>query len=547
MQIFKPMILTDLKNYSATQFSKDVISGIIVAIIALPLSIALAIASGVAPEMGIYTAVVAGFITSLFGGSSVQIAGPTAAFATIVAGIVAEKGLEGLILATILAGIFLIIMGIFKLGNLIKFIPYSITTGFTAGIALTLAIGQFKDFFGVTYMHAEAPIETLDKLSAFFANIGTINLSAVAVGVICLAILFIMPHFSGKIPASLIAVIVGTALVSGLNLNVNTIGDLYNVKGGLLHLSVPKISFPMITDVIPDAVTIAVLAGIESLLSCVVADGMTGKKHRPNTELIAQGAANIGSALFGGIPATGAIARTAANIKNGGRTPIAGIVHSVVLFAVLAALMKYAAYIPMPAIAAILINVAYNMCGWRSFANIIKKSPKSDIIVLITTFLLTVIFDLVVAIEFGVIIACVLFMKRMSDESGITGWKYSKNDTDKSLMDVPNHVSVYEFNGPMFFAVAGQISDIIIKPGISCVVLRMRSVMSLDTDAIRSFKALAEKCSDNNVVIVMSHVNEQPMKAMKKSGLYDIIGAENFQPDINSAIKYSEKFASKTN
>ena len=546
MQTFKPMLLDDLKNYNAKQFSKDVISGIIVAVIALPLSIALAIASGVAPEAGIYTAVVAGFITSLLGGSSVQIAGPTAAFATIVAGIVAKKGLSGLALATVIAGIMLIIMGIFKLGNLIKFIPFSITTGFTAGIALTLVIGQLKDFAGVKYMNGESPIETLEKLGAFVKNISTVNVSALVVGAVCLAILFVLPMFFDKIPASLVAVVVGTAMVKGFGMNVNTIGDLYSVSSGLPKFVMPEFSFKLAADVMPDAVTIAVLAGIESLLSCVVADGMIGAHHRSNTELIAQGTANIGSALFGGIPATGAIARTAANIKNGGRTPIAGMVHSAVLLAVLAALMKYAAFIPMPAIAAILINVAYNMCGWKTFANLVKTSPKSDVIVLVTTFLLTVIFDLVVAIEIGVIAACILFMKRMSEESGIKSWKYSETDeNDKPLMDVPPYVSVFEFSGPMFFAVAGQISNIIVKPGISCVILRMRAVPSLDTDAMRSLEALVKKCSSSNTTVIMSHVNSQPLKAMKKSGLYDFIGKENFCPDINCAMTRAKQLSPK--
>lgn len=534
----KPKLFTSLKQYSNKQLVRDIVAGIIVAIIALPLSIALALASGVGPEQGLYTAIVAGFVISFLGGSDVQIAGPTAAFATIVAGIVASKGMSGLVLATVLAGIFLIIMGIFKLGNLIKFIPFSITTGFTAGIAVTLVVGQLKDFFGVTYQNGETPIETLEKLTAFTSNLSTVNTEAIIVGAVCLLILFILPRFLSKIPASLIAVLVGTAMVKGLGMNVNTIGDLYNVQGGLMHFAMPEVSFSLIADVIPDALTIAVLAGIESLLSCVVADGMIGGKHRPNTELIAQGAANIGSALFGGIPATGAIARTAANIKNGGRTPVAGIVHSVVLFAVLAALMKYAAFIPMPAIAAILINVAYNMCGWRTFTEIVKTSPKSDVIVLVLTFLLTVAFDLVVAIEFGVVAACVLFMKRMSDESGIKKWKYTETDDNNNpLMEVPSHVSVYEFNGPMFFAVASQISDIVIRPNITCVILRMRSVMSFDTDAIRSFKELVEKCSDKGVKVVVSHINRQPKKAMKKSGLYDLIGEENFCPDINSAME----------
>lgn len=541
MKNFRPMLFSDLKSYSLKQFSKDLIAGIIVAIIALPLSIALAIASGVSPEAGIYTAVIAGFITSFLGGSSVQIAGPTAAFATIVAGIVARVGMPGLALATVLAGIFLILMGIFKLGNLIRFIPFSITTGFTAGIALTLVIGQLKDFAGVTYQNGEAPIESLEKLSAFFGNINTINPSALIVGAVCLLILFVLPRFFDKIPASLIAVIVGTFMVKGFNMNVNTIGDLYSVKSGLPNFVMPEVSFSMVTEVLPDALTIAVLAGIESLLSCVVADGMISGKHRSNTELMAQGAANIGSALFGGIPATGAIARTAANIKNGGRTPVAGMVHSAVLVVVLAALMKYAAYIPMPAIAAILINVAYNMCGWQTFVRLVKTSPKSDVIVLIITFLLTVIFDLVVAIEVGIIAACVLFMKRMSDESEVKGWKYTECDDDgKELMDVSDHISVFEFSGPMFFAVANQISKIIIKPGISCIVLRMRAVPALDTDAIRNLEALVEKCKAKGAAVVMSHVNPQPMRALIKSGLYDTIGKENFCPDINSAMERAE-------
>lgn len=543
---FKPKLIEDMKHYSAAQFSKDLVSGIIVAVIALPLSIALAIASGVAPEAGIYTAIVAGFLTSLLGGSSVQIAGPTAAFATIVAGIVAEKGLTGLALATVIAGLMLILMGIFKLGNLIRFIPFSITTGFTAGVALTLVIGQLKDFFGISYTHGEAPIETTEKLSAFFGNLTTTNLSAVLVGVVCLVILFVLPHFSGKIPASLVAVLVGTAMVQGFSMNVNTIGDLYQVSGGLLHFSLPEVSLAQVASVLPDALTIAVLAAIESLLSCVVADGMVGGKHDPNTELIAQGTANIGSALFGGIPSTGAIARTAANIKNGGRTPVAGMVHAVTLFAVLVALMKYAAYIPMPAIAAILINVAYNMCGWRSFVDMVKNSPKSDIIVLLLTFVLTVVFDLVVAIEFGVVAACILFMKRMSEESDMKSWSYAERDENNApLMAVPDHVSVYEFAGPIFFAVASKVSEIAVKPGITCVILRMRAVTSFDTDAIRSVKALVEQCEAKGARVVLSHVNPQPLRAMQKAGLTQLIGEENICPNIHTAMQRAEELASQ--
>ncbi len=404
MNEFKPMLVTSLKNYSKDKLAKDVVAGIIVAIIALPLSIALALASGVGPEQGLYTAIIAGFIISALGGSTVQIAGPTAAFATIVAGIVAQYQMEGLAMATVMAGVLLVIMGLLKLGSLIKYIPHTITTGFTAGIAVTILIGQFKDFFGISYPDGLKPIETPEKLHAFFVNFPTVNLWAVLVGVLCLLILILWPYVSKKIPGSLIAVIFGIAVVKLFNMNVNTIGDLYTINPGLPKIDVSFFSLENAIKVIPDAFTIAILAGIESLLSCVVADGMTNTKHRSNMELIAQGAGNIGSALFGGIPATGAIARTAANIKNGGTSPVAGMVHALVLLLVLVVLMPYAALIPMPAIAAILFVVAYNMSQWRPFIKIIKDKKTADILVLIATFLLTVIFDLVVAIVAGLIL-----------------------------------------------------------------------------------------------------------------------------------------------
>ena len=403
MKEFVPKLFDCLKGYTKEQFVKDVISGIIVAIIALPLSIALALASGVGPEQGIYTAIVAGFVISFLGGSNVQIAGPTAAFATIVAGIVAKNGMDGLVVATIMAGILLIIMGFLKFGNLIRFIPYTITTGFTFGIAVTIFIGQIKDFLGLTF--SSSPVETMEKVRAIGESISTFNYQALIVGVVALAILIIMPKFTEKIPPSLIAVIVTIIMVKVLKMDVKTIGDLYTISNKVPTLTVPAVNFTMIKDLFPDALTIAVLAGIESLLSCVVADGMVGTRHKPNMELVAQGAGNLASALFGGIPATGAIARTAANIKSGGRTPIAGMVHSVTLLLILVVLMPYAAWIPMPAIAAILFMVAYNMSGWREFVSLCKTSPKSDILVLVTTFVLTVVFDLVVAIEVGVVMA----------------------------------------------------------------------------------------------------------------------------------------------
>lgn len=544
MKTFRPMLFSEIKKYSAKQFASDLISGVIVAVIALPLSIALAIASGVAPEAGIYTAIVSGFLVALLGGSNVQIAGPTAAFATIVAGIVMKNGLSGLMLATIMAGIILIVMGFLKLGDLIRYIPFTITTGFTSGIAITLVIGQLKDFLGITYQNGEAPIEAMEKLKVLISNFATFNPYAILIGLISLVILFVFPKIFDKIPASLIAVIVSAVLVKMLNMDVNTIGDLYTVSGKLPSFSLPSVSLSSITTLLPDAFTIALLAGVESLLSCVVADGMINKRHRSNTELIAQGVANIGSALFGGIPATGAIARTAANIKNGGRTPVSAMVHSIVLLVVLVLFMPYASLIPMPTIAAILISVAYNMCQWRTFVTIVKTSPKNDIIVLVVTCLLTVIFDLVVAIEAGLVIACFLFVKRMSEETSIKTWIYQYQDTDEhinNLMDVPKEIRVFELNGPMFFAVSNIISKITTKEYTRCVILRMRSVPMVDTDALRRMEKFVNECEQKGVAVVFSHVNEQPMKAMKKEGLFDRVGEENFCANIDEAMAHAKQ------
>ncbi|MBO4615809.1 MAG: STAS domain-containing protein [Lachnospiraceae bacterium] len=547
MSTFKPKLFSVMKTYSKEQFVKDVIAGIIVAIIALPLSIALAIASGVSPEQGLYTAIVAGFVIAFLGGSRVQVSGPTAAFATIVAGIVATKGMEGLVVATIMAGIILIIMGLCKLGTLIKFIPYTITTGFTAGIAVTILIGQIKDFLGLTF--SGPAVETLEKLTQVVKSIGTFNYEALIVGAVSLAILIVWPMikrpaFLTKIPPSLIAVFVGIFMVKLLNMNVNTIGDLYTISAGLPKFSLPNVSFGMIKDLIPNAFTIAVLAAIESLLSCVVSDSMVNSRHNSNTELIAQGAGNIASALFGGIPATGAIARTAANVKNGGRTPIAAIVHAIVLGLILVVLMPYAALIPMPTIAAILFMVAYNMSGWRTFVKQCKTAPVSDIIVLLVTFILTVVFDLVVAIEVGMIITCVLFIKRMSEETLVKGWKIidDENDPDAiSLRKVPKDTMVYEISGPMFFGAADKILGITVHEDMNNLILRMRSVNAIDSTAINALKTLNDSCRKNKVRLILSHVNEQPMNALKKCGLYDEIGAENFCEHIDAALKHAEE------
>ena len=544
MNQLKPMLLTSLKNYNRSQFVKDVTAGIIVAIIALPLSIALALASGVGPEAGIFTAIVAGFVISALGGSSVQIAGPTAAFATIVAGIVAKNGMDGLIIATILAGVFLILMGLCHFGSLIKFIPYTITTGFTSGIAVTIVIGQLKDFFGISYPNGVKPIETVEKLRAFFENFFTFSLDALIVGGVSLAILILAPYVLKKVPGSLPAVIVGILMVRFLPLKVATIGNLYTISNSLPTLHIPTMSLSMIGDALPNAFTIAVLAAIESLLSCVVADGMINGKHRSDMELVAQGAGNIASALFGGIPATGAIARTAANIKNGGRTPIAGIVHPITLVIVLVVLMPFAGMIPMPTIAAILFVVAYNMCQWRTFVHLIRTAPKSDIIVLLTTFILTVVFDLVVAIEIGMVLACLLFIKRMSEETHVDSWTYVDDDTpdvDEHLRRLPLQIRVYEITGPLFFGAADAIEHIVVKDFTTCLILRMRSVPALDSTALNALQNLTKVCESKGITLVFSHVNEQPMKVMVKSGFVDLVGKDNFCPNIRAALEYAEK------
>ena len=543
MEKLKPKLFSVMKTYTREQFVNDVIAGIIVAIIALPLSIALALASGVTPEKGIYTAIIAGFLISFFGGSRVQISGPTAAFATIVAGIVAENGMEGLLVATILAGIILILMGLLKMGSLIKFIPYTITTGFTAGIAVTIVVGQIKSYLGLTTDPSVNAIETIEKIEEVLRHIDTINWSAVAIGLISSIILWLCPKLPGflkKIPGSLVAVVVGIILVNGFDMNVKTIGQLYIITSDLPQFQIPAISYDMVRTVLPDAFTIAILAAIESLLSCVVADSMVNSKHRSNMELVAQGIGNVGSALFGGIPATGAIARTAANVNNGGRTPIAGMVHAIVLLLILVLLMPFAGLIPMPTIAAILFMVAYNMSEWRHFVHLCKTAPKSDIIVLVLTFVLTVVFDLVVAIGVGIVLAAMLFMKRMSEVTDVEGWKYidDENDPDSiTLREVPKNTVVYEISGPLFFGAADKILNISLKEKYNVLILRMRSVSALDATAMHFMEQFYEKCQKKNITLVLSHVNEQPMRTMKKAGFDKLVGEENFCAHIDDALK----------
>ena len=543
----KPKFFSVMKNYTREQFIKDIIAGLIVAIIALPLSIALAIASGVNPEQGLYTAIIAGFFISFLGGSRVQIGGPTAAFVVIIYGIIAEHGIPGLIIATLLAGVMLILMGLFHFGDLIKFIPKTITIGFTLGIAIGIVVGQIKDFLGLNM--GAVPAEFLTKLVAYSHNLGSINYITLAIGILALLIQIFWSKVSRKIPGSLVAIIVTTLLVAIFKLPVKTIGDLYTIKAGLPSFSMPVLSFSLVREMILPAFTIAMLAAIESLLSAVVSDGMIGSKHKSNAELVGQGVGNILSALFGGIPATGAIARTAANVKNGGRTPVAGMVHALTLLLILLFLMPYASYIPMSCLAAILIIVGYNMSGWRTFVRIIKTAPKSDIAVLIITFLLTLFFDLVIAIEFGMVLAAFLFLKRMSDIAEIRQWTYIGSSEDEKLSEdvdlkyVPKNTIVYEVFGALFFGAANVFTSFKHEEGKNVLILRMRNVPVMDISGVEALEEILETCKKRNLTLILSHVNEQPYHAMEKAGFVEKIGAENICENIDASLERAEKLA----
>ncbi|MBQ2110864.1 MAG: sulfate permease [Clostridia bacterium] len=549
MKLFQPKLFSSLKEYNGQKFASDLIAGLIVAVIALPLSIALAIASGVSPEKGLYTAIVAGFVIAFLGGSRVNISGPTAAFASIVAGIVAQQGLSGLIVATIFAGIILILLGVFRVGSLIKYIPVTITVGFTAGIAVTIIIGQIKDFLGLTYPAGMSTVETIDKLKAIGASIGTININALIVGLIGLAILILFPLIGkkgkgkfaaiiSKIPASMVAVIVGVLIVQFTPLKVNTIGTLYpDIKAGFPAPGLPSISLDTVIAVAPSAFTIAILAAIESLLSCVVSDGMINDRHNSNTELIALGVGNIASGVFGGIPATGAIARTAANVKNGGRSPVSGMVHALVLLLFLVVLMPVAKLIPMPIIAAILFVVAYNMSEWRRFADILRHSPKSDIVVMAATFVLTVVFDLVVAIIAGLLLAFVLFMKRMSEVTRVRRWDEKEQLGDEGAKAIPPHTVIYDYYGPMFFAGSDKLLEVSPDEDTRTVILRMGSVESIDATAMRTLDKLHDDLKARGVRLILTRIRNQPLSVMKKAGFIEKIGAENIVPGIEDALK----------
>ncbi|SDQ23174.1 SulP family inorganic anion transporter [Streptococcus equinus] len=543
----KPKLFSTLKNYSGAQFAKDLVAGIIVAIIALPLSIALAIASGVNPEQGLYTAVVAGFFISFLGGSRVQIGGPTAAFVVIIYGIIAQYGMAGLTIATFLAGIMMIVMGLLRFGDLIKFIPKTITVGFTLGIAVGIFVGQIKDFLGLSM--GAVPAEFVEKMVAYAQHINTINWPTLLIGMIALLIQIFWPRVSQKIPGSLVAIIVTTALVGFGHMSVKTIGDLYTIKAGLPSFTMPELSFGLIRQMISPAFTIAILASIESLLSCVVSDGMIGSHHRSNAELVGQGVGNMMSALFGGIPATGAIARTAANVKNGGRTPIAGMTHAVTLLLILLFLMPYASLIPMSCLASILIMVAYNMSGWRTFVHMLKKAPKSDIAVLVITLVLTVFFDLVVAIEFGMVLAAFLFLKRMSDVAAVRQWvdKDSLDDAELSentdLKHVPSNTVVYEIFGSLFFGAANDFLNFTHEEGKNVLILRMRNVPAMDISGLEALEETLEICKKRGMTLILSHVNKQPYRVMEKAGFIEKVGQENLCENIDASLKRAATLA----
>lgn len=553
---FQPKLLSTLKNYSKEQFYTDLMSGVIVGIVALPLAIAFGIASGVTPEKGLFTAIIAGFIISFFGGSKVQIGGPTGAFIVIVYGIVQEFGVTGLAIATMIAGVMLILMGLFKLGSVIKFIPFPVVVGFTSGIALTIFATQIKDLFG---MHIDkVPADFIHKWITYGQNIGSINPWSFGIGILSIIIIFVSPKFIKKIPGSLIAIILMTVVVYILRTHfgmtdIETIGDRFIINPSLPKAAAPAISFETIQLLLPTAFTIAMLGAIESLLSATVADGVIGDKHDSNTELIAQGIANMVSPIFGGIPATGAIARTMTNINNGGRTPVAGIIHAVVLLLILLFLGGLTKHIPMACLAGGLVVVSYNMSEWRTFRSLMK-TPKSDVAVLLTTFLLTVIFDLTIAIEIGLLLAVLLFLRRISETTSISLFKnqineseYVEGSVDSEKLSVPAGVEIYEIEGPFFFGVANkfeetmkQVGD---KPRIR--IIRMRKVPFIDSTGVHNLESLIRLCKKDKVQLLLSGVNENVHNVLDKAGIEQQIGDKNICSNINEALTRAEELLKK--
>lgn len=551
---FEPKLFTTLKNYTRENFMTDLMAGIIVGIVALPLAIAFGIASGVTPEKGIITAIVAGFIISFLGGSKVQIGGPTGAFIVIIYGIIQEYGIEGLMVATMMAGIILVLLGIFKLGTIIKFIPYPIIIGFTSGIAVTIFTTQIADIFGLNFNGEKVPGDFIGKWILYFHHFDTVNWWNVVVSVASIFIIAITPKFSKKIPGSLVAIVLVTVAVYLMKMYggiqcIDTIGDRFSIKAQLPEAAVPSLDWEAIKNLFPVAITIAVLGAIESLLSAAVADGVIGDRHDSNTELIAQGIANFVSPIFGGIPATGAIARTMTNINNGGKSPVAGIVHAVVLLLILLFLMPLAQYIPMACLAGVLVIVSYNMSGWRVFKDLLKN-PKSDVTVLLITFFLTVIFDLTVAIEVGLVIACVLFMKRVMETTQISVItdeidpnKESDLEVHEEHLIVPEGVEVYEINGPYFFGIATKFEEIMARLGDrpKIRIIRMRKVPFIDSTGIHNLTTLCKMSQKENIHIILSGVNDQVHAVLEKSGFYELLGKENICSNINEALEVAAK------
>lgn len=546
---FKPRLLQCLKNYNRKTFVADLMAGIIVGIVALPLAIAFGIASGVTPEKGIITAIVAGFVISALGGSKVQIGGPTGAFIIIIYGIIQQYGMEGLTIATLMAGVFLILFGFLHLGTIIKFIPYPIVVGFTSGIAVTIFTTQVKDLFGLNI--ASVPSDFIEKWICYFNNFSTVDLWSSVIGIVSVVIIMLTPKVSKKIPGSLVAIIVMTVAAlllkqfAGVE-SIETIGDRFAISNSLPEATVPALSWETIKNLVSPAITIAILGAIESLLSAAVADGVIGDHHNSNTELIAQGVANLASPIFGGIPATGAIARTMTNINNGGRTPIAGIVHAVVLLLIFLFLMPLAKYIPMACLAGVLVVVSYGMSGWRSFLALMKN-PKSDVTVLLITFFLTIIFDLTIAIEVGLIIACLLFMRRMSETTDVhvISNEINPDDEDSDMhlgniehLTIPKGVEVYEINGPYFFGAGNRFEEIMATLGDrpQVRIIRMGKVPFVDSTGIHNLTNLCEMSQKEGIQIVLSGVTEKVHSQLNKAGFYDIVGQDNICSHIDIAL-----------
>ena len=546
-----PKLFTTLQDYNREQFTRDVIAGVIVGIVALPLAIAFAIASGLSPERGLYTAIVAGFIISLLGGSRVQIGGPTGAFVVIVSGIVAQHGVDGLVIATLMAGFMLVAFGIFRLGGAIKFIPYPVTIGFTSGIALIIFSSQIRDLLGLEMQ--SVPSAFLPKWDAYAHAFDTVNPWALVVAVATLSIIMVWPRISTRIPGPFVALIVTTVLAQLLHLPVETIGARFGaIHAGLPQPSIPHLSLPIIQALAGPAFTIALLAAVESLLSAVVADGMIGGRHRSNMELVAQGVANIASPIFGGMPATGAIARTATNVKNGGRTPVAGMVHAITLLLITLFFGRWAAQIPLATLAAILVVVAFHMSEWRTFVSE-SRAPKSDVAVLFTTFLLTVLVDLTVAIEVGMVLAAFLFMRRMAEVTNISVLTHEFIDpVDDFERDpnavrrrvIPEGVQVYEITGPFFFGAAEMFKDrvgrIVGKPKV--LIIRMRHVPAIDSTGLHALRELVHRSRKEGMLVILSDVHAQPVVALERAGLYDELAEANIHGNIDDALNRAREY-----